>query len=766
MASGFRSRLASLWSGRRERAFGTQGERGRKTRAGNRPSAAEWSGAPRPAPSQGPPAAILRSRLARMGAGLGFFLLLVFARLFQVQVLDHESYAARATAQQERRVTLPAARGDVLDRNGRVLLHTLPCRTLVARPGEIRDRGAAARALAPICKRSAAEVRRLLTSKKAVVELDPELDDREWARLATLKLAGIRVEEAGRRVKLAEGSDFLGAVNKDGVGDEGIECAMESTLRGVDGWETRFTDARGRETGLSSTARPSVHGDQVVLTIDTDLQWIVEDALQQATVEQSARGGSAVLVEVETGEVLALAAVGAKGPGEGRRANRIAPIEDTFEPGSTFKIVTFTAALERGLIDDNAVFFAENGRAKFGSAEIRDVKKMGWLCAPDVLAQSSNIATAKIGELVGAEELYQAAWRLGFGRRTHIELPGEVAGILRPVSDWSGRSVPTVSIGQEVAVTSLQLAMAYAAVARGGELMRPRLVREVIRADGTVRMKSSPEVVRRAMSEATAATLRRYLTRVVDTGTGKRAQIPGVLVAGKTGTAQKARTEGRGYAMGRYVSSFIGFFPADAPRYVLAISIDEPARMHYGGEVAAPVFRQIATAMLGPAHEFDGLRTVATTPEAEATRSLRVPDVRLMTPSAALLVLDRAGLEPAVRGERGDRVLLQEPVPGTRVARGTVVRMSCALADDSAVPDVRGLSLREALRRLRGVGVDARVEGVGRVVDQSPAGGVAIRPGLVCRLRLTARTRGGRDPVVEERETPAMLAAATLKAHP
>ncbi len=511
-----------------------------------------------------------------------------------------------------------------------------------------------------------------------------------------------------------------------------------------------------------------MHGDQVVLTIDTDLQWIVEDALQQATVEQSARGGSAVLVEVETGEVLALAAVGAKGPGEGRRANRIAPIEDTFEPGSTFKIVTFTAALERGLVDDNAVFFAENGRAKFGSCEIRDVKKMGWLCAPDVLAQSSNIATAKIGELVGASDLYAAAMRLGFGRRTHIELPGEVAGILRPVSEWSGRSIPTVAIGQEVAVTSLQLTMAYGAIAGGGELKRPRLVREVIRADGTVRVRSATEVVRRAMSPETAAILARYLTRVVDTGTGKRAQIPGVAVAGKTGTAQKAKTDGRGYAAGRYVSSFIGFFPAERPRYVLSVSIDEPAGMHYGGEVAAPVFRRIATAVLGPGREFDGLRTVAApvAPEEPRAGKSAVPDVRLMTPAAALSALDRAGFEPALRGERGTRVLGQDPTPGARVARGTIVRLSCTLEDGSQIPDLRGLSLREALRRLRGVGVEARVEGVGAVAEQSPAAGSPVRPGLVCRLRLAARTRTVPRPVEVQAggEVPPMLAAAALPA--
>jgi cell division protein FtsI (penicillin-binding protein 3) len=759
MSSGFRDRLRKF----------TIAKLGRGAAATGR-SAREWA-SDRARPAVPPPPTNLRSRLVLVRYALGLGLFVIIARLFQVQVLGHESYAARATAQQERRVTLPAARGDVLDRQGRVLLHTLACRTLVARPNEIQDAGVAAKALAPVCKRPAAELKRLLSGKKAVVELDPELDEDQWNRLRTLHLAGIRVEEAGRRMKLMDGADFLGAVNKDGIGDEGIECAMESSLKGVVGWETRYTDARGKETGLSGSAsRPSVEGDQVVLTIDADLQWIVEDALAQATAEHEARGGSAVLVEVETGEVLALAAVGAKGLGEGRRANRIAPIEDTFEPGSTFKIVTFAAALERGLIDDNAVFFAENGRARFGPCEIRDVKKMGWLCAPDVLAQSSNIATAKIGELVGANDLYAMAGQLGFGRRTHIELPGEVAGILRPVSEWSGRSVPTVSIGQEVAVTSLQLAMAYGAIANGGELMRPRLVKEVVRADGTVRARSAVEVVRRAMSEETAATLRRYLTRVVDTGTGKRAQIPGVAVAGKTGTAQKARTDGRGYATGRFVSSFIGFFPADRPRYVLAISIDEPAGMHYGGEVAAPVFRQIATAMLGPAHEFDGLRLVAADAEVGNDRPSRltVPDVRLMTPTAAVEALDRAGFEPTMRGEQGARVLGQDPAPGTKVARGAVIRMSSSVADGNSLPDLRGLSLREALSRLRGVGVEARVDGVGRVAEQSPAPGAAIAPGLVCRLKLNSVLRGDSPaPAALEAsgEVPSVLASASLGSH-
>jgi len=252
---------------------------------------------------------------------------------------------------------------------------------------------------------------------------------------------------------------------------------------------------------------------------------------------------------------------------------------------------------------------------------------------------------------------------------------------------------------------------------------------------------------------------------VVETGTGKRARIPGVAVAGKTGTAQKARTDGRGYAMGRYVSSFVGFFPADAPRYVLSVSIDEPAGMHYGGEVAAPVFSRIAGAMLGPAHEFDGLRTVAATP-APVRREVLVPDVRLMSAGAAMAELAAAGLDASVRAGKNERILTQDPLPGTRVARGKRVALGRAEDAGEVIPDLRGLSLREALRHLRGVGVEARVEGVGLVAAQSPAPGTQVSRTLVCRLRLAARSRD--LPRVREAEpageVPSVLAAADLPA--
>ncbi len=684
----------------------------------------------------------LERRLGVARAVAGFGLAVLVIRLFCLQVLAHSEYAQRAAAQQERRVTVAAPRGDVVDREGRVLLHSLTCRTLVASPAQVTDRAAVAKVLAPIIHRSESDIRRLLQRRAPLVELDADVSLEEAAALRGRHLAGISIVEAGRRVKLVEGCDLLGAVNRDGVGDEGIERTMEDFLRGVSGWETHYTKANGRVIPLpGGPAKPARPGDCVVLTIDANIQWLVEDALARAVATHSARGGSAVLVAVDSGEVIALAAVGATGPGRGRRANRLAPIEDTYEPGSTFKIVTFCAALEQKLIDDDSVFFAENGRARLGPCVISDVKRMGWLCAADVMAQSSNIATAKIGLIVGARSLYESALSLGFSAPTHIELPGEVGGILRPVESWSGRSTPTVAIGQEVAVTTLQLAMAYAAVAGGGELRRPRIVREVVRPDGEVRLRTAPEVVRRAMSPETAATLTRYLTRAVDSGTGKRAAVPGVLVAGKTGTAQKARADGRGYAQGRYVSSFVGFFPAEAPRYTLAVSIDEPSGMHYGGEVAAPVFREIAMALLGPTNQVDGLRRV----EGEAggeDDAIAVPDVRLLTAEAAGIRLSAAGLDVSVTGA-GERVHTQEPAPGTLVRRGAVVKLDREAAKEKVlVPDLAGLSLREALRRVRGSGLEVRVSGVGRVVGQSPAAGTVLGPERVLKLKLEAGGEG------------------------
>jgi cell division protein FtsI/penicillin-binding protein 2 len=687
----------------------------------------------------------MRGRLLVVGLGCAAILFVILVRLFCLQVLGHRRYHELATAQQERRVTVRAVRGDVVDRDGRVLLHTLTCRTLVARPAQIKNKNRTARELAPILKRSEAEIRRLLSRSTALIELDPEVTESEAVRIRRLRIPGLELVEAGRRVKLVAGCDLLGTLDHDGRGNEGIERAMDPALRGEDGWETRYVDARGRLAPRpDARAKPAAHGARVVLTLDSRLQWAAEDALARAIAEHGARGATAVLLSVPNGEVIALASAGTTSLGRGRRMHRLAAIEDAYEPGSTFKLITFAAALDLGVIGEDAVFFAENGRANFGGFEIRDVKKLGWLCTADVLTHSSNIATAKVGQMVGARALYEAARRFGFGRRSGIELPGEAAGTLRPVEEWSGRSVPTVAIGQEVSATTLQVALAYLSLATGGELRRPRIIREIVGADGDVRLASRPERVRRTMSPETAALLNRYLVRAVELGTGKRAAIAGVTVAGKTGTAQKARTDGRGYAQGKYLSSFAGLFPADDPRYVLVVSVDEPARMHYGGEVAAPVFREVAIATLGPANLPQGMREVEAAPAPNVGgERVVVPDVRLLGPGAAVARLAQAGLEARVQA-RGERVLRQEPAGGAIVGRGTVVTLGAPPDEKGIVPELRGLALRDALRLLRGSGIEVRAAGFGWVAEQFPPAGTAVAPGLVCRLVLDP-DRGGED---------------------
>jgi membrane peptidoglycan carboxypeptidase len=444
-----------------------------------------------------------------------------------------------------------------------------------------------------------------------------------------------------------------------------------------------------------------------------------------------------VLVDVETGEVLALAGAGG-GIETGRRVRRLRAVEDLFEPGSVYKLVTFVAAIENGLLDDDDLFYAERGRCDFGGYTIRDVKKMEWLCPADILSLSSNIATAKIGEKVGARELYAHSRRMGFGVRTLVELPGEQRGLLRPVSSWSGRSAATVAIGQEVSVTALQLAMAYAAVANGGELMKPRLVREVRRPDGSVRVTCEPEVVRRAMGTETAARLRGYLHRAVVNGTGTKAD-PGVFpVAGKTGTAQKARGGGKGYAEGAYVACFAGFFPVERPAVAAVVVIDEPrGKRYYGGDVAAPVFAEIARGAATLAAASGGQRELPDIVQA-MEETVRVPDLRGLATAAAVERLDRCGLRATVVHQNA-QVLVQEPRPGATVRPGTAVALYGEAGLAEHVPDVTGLTLREAMRELRPTGLEIKALGSGVIVEQTPLAGSPLPAQGTCRLVLASR---------------------------
>jgi membrane peptidoglycan carboxypeptidase len=466
--------------------------------------------------------------------------------------------------------------------------------------------------------------------------------------------------------------------------------------------------------------------------------------LREAVATTGAKSGMAVFVDPKTGDVLAMATVDGPGADGARHRNRV--VADQYEPGSTFKILAGCAALEERVLAPTDSFWVFEGKADLGGFTIHDSHPdTGWFTMRRATSHSSNVCYAQIGTRVGAERLYRFARLFGFGQPTRIQLPGEAPGVIREPSRWSNRSLATISIGHEVLVTPLQVVMAYAAVANGGTLYRPRIAAALLDEDGEPLREFPVEAVRRVVSEETARTFRSFLREAVTDGTAAEAALPWCEVAGKTGTAQKSLEGSRGYGAGRYIASFVGMAPYDDPKVVGLVVLDEPRGAYYGGEVAAPVFREILAAWAAQGRGPLRMPTdeLVRTEGPSGAAGDRVPDVRLLAPGRARELLGQMGFDVAMSGE-GARVLAQEPAPGTDAPRGTTVALTLAsdvTGGDAVMPDLRGLSVREALARLRAMAIPVtRVRGSGAVQDQFPEPGQAVR--RETRAVLTLASRG------------------------
>jgi cell division protein FtsI/penicillin-binding protein 2 len=547
----------------------------------------------------------------------------------------------------------------------------------------------------------------------------------------------------------------LGYTNVDNKGIEGLELGLDEDLHGKPGWMAFRVDARGRRFAeINNPVQDPRDGNRVLLTLSAAIQAIAEEELSDAVAQFSARSGQAVLMDPRTGAIIAMANVPSCDPNRpGKtavwtRKNRT--ITDCYEPGSIFKIVAVAAALEEGVKRPVDLIFCENGKMKVAGRTIRDVHKYGWLTLQEVLEYSSNIGTIKVAQEVGARFLYQYGRAFGFGYQTGIKLPGEVKGTFRPPAKWSGLSLATIAMGQEVSVTALQMAAAYGAIANGGVLMRPWIVRAVVDANGKTVRESKPQEIRRVMSPETARTLTRFLQGAVERGTGENAQLEEVHVAGKTGTAQKAIEGGRGYAPGEYVSSFVGFLPAGDPKVVCLVSVDTPRGVYYGSQVAAPAFKRIMDRVLSlrDCSVSTELRA-ALESEAVARREREnVPNVcglpvpqAVETLHAKRLVGSRGSARGKVRKAKEDVVCGQWPIAGTKAVVGTQVWLASAPSEarspDGArtnLPNVVGMSFREAVRHLSVLGVQVNIRGKGRVKRQRPRPGTRVREGMVCVL--------------------------------
>jgi cell division protein FtsI (penicillin-binding protein 3)/stage V sporulation protein D (sporulation-specific penicillin-binding protein) len=530
------------------------------------------------------------------------------ARLIHLQVGRHEEFAALAAQKNSIRQIIPARRGRILDARGEVLATDRPTRTVVADGSHITDPQALAALAAPFLEIPEEELAaRLQTERKYVVIRHGLPEEQALALTRAMRAAhqrGLYFETTADRI-YPNGpllGHVLGFLNFEGEGIQGIEMTMNAYLEGHDGFRHIERDRTGREMvvyrGLECEPK---NGADVELTIDMALQAMLEEELEKAFQELKPQSISGVLVRPSTGEVLAMANrphFDPNRPGEfdpEAMKNRV--IIDMVEPGSTFKIVAMAAALNEGHVTPETMIFCENGRYFFGGRTLRDAHPYGSLSVHDVLVKSSNIGSSKLAQRVGEQTFYEYIRRFGFGERTGIDLPGEITGVVHPPHRWSKISITRIPMGHEVAVTPLQITMATAAIANGGKLMAPQIVRRVVREDGEEIFRFQPTVVREVCEPATAEMVRSALADVVGPrGTARLAAVEGYSVGGKTGTAQRVDPRG-GYTPGKYVVSFVGFLPAENPEFVGLIIVDDATSLNtrnYGGLVAAPIFSRVA----------------------------------------------------------------------------------------------------------------------------------------------------------------------------
>lgn len=675
-----------------------------------------------------------RLKIARRRQSWLFLLLLLFGgwvtwSFFEIQVIGHERYLTAAQRQQKKRVEIPPERGTIFDRNGVPLAVNREQYGLYLVPRRIGDVDDFVARLTDILPYDQAELRRRISRGGWYVRLVRGIPRETVRKIEAARLEGVGVETYRVRHhpygQLA--ASVLGRVNVDNKGIEGIELQYDEELRGEPGYAVHQRDALGREfPNFTWPVEPPVDGNDVYLTIDVALQEIVDSALDEAMKKTRAKSGSVVVVDPRTGEVLALSSRPILQPGS-RRPQRNEAVVFQFEPGSTMKIVTLTGLYEENLAMPADSLFCEDGVWNHDGRILRDVHPYGMLTVEEVIEESSNICAVKLAERLGPELFYEYGRRFGFGLPTGLDFPGEPRGMLKRPDEWSGLTMASLAMGYEVMVTSIQMAMAYAAIANGGELLRPYLVNRTVEPSGETEYEAQPQTVRRVMERRTAGLVREALVQVVEGGTAQSAGIDMLPVAGKTGTARK--TGEHGYVMGRYTSSFAGFFPATDAKYVIFVRIDEPEGAFYGGAVAAPVFRETMR---------NALMSEVITESPALVEGFRSPERVVWKVSDGFGDLPYPVEAPGVQAARAPA---GEPSDTGSGYAGAPDRMNHELEiafdprTDVKVPDFTGLSLREAVQRASRLHLRLSFEGTGRIVSQSPEPGEIVSRGEVVRVR-------------------------------
>ena len=657
-----------------------------------------------------------------VAAFIGFWMLIVCVRLVQLQFSQHEDLATRARQQQQTPIETSPQRGELLDRQERQLARSIQTVSLFIDPdgidAETLDRNAKqlAQSLGLKYPALAKEFREAHDNKRRFIWVARRLDVDLAKKVTDMNLPGLHTQLEPKRY-YPNGSlaaHVLGYVGLDGKGLGGVEQFYNSKISGEPGRLLLERDANGK--AYESYEIASKAGQTVVLTIDQSIQYHAEQALLAAVQRTRAKSGTVIVLEPRTGEILALANAPTFDP------NRVAAakaetrsnwaLQNIYEPGSTFKVVAFSAALENGLARVDDRIDCQMGAITVAGRVIRDHSAFGTLTIAEALAKSSNVAAIKLGIRVGDPKMYDYIRRFGFGTRTGIELPGETAGLLRKVERWQASSIGSIAIGQEIGVTPVQMVAAFGALANDGVRVAPHLIREVRNAEGAVVYRAQPEQ-RRVINAETAIAIRGMLEGVTLRGTAKQAQLDGYSAAGKTGTAQKIDPKTRRYSATKHVASFVGFAPVSSPQVAIIVVIDEPAGAYHGGDVAAPIFREVAEQILP---------ILGVMPDIETrTRPELIAKVNEDPERAAKL------REEQEQSEQQRKATL--PTVDNNGGRGGEVVYAVATKKAMLMPDLRGRSVRDVARTCAQLGLQVEARGEGRVLKQNPSAGSEVSTG-------------------------------------
>ena len=661
-------------------------------------------------------------RALLVAAFIGFWMLIITARLVHLQFSQHDTLADRARQQQQNAIETGAPRGELLDRQERQLARSVQTVSFYLDPKGLDSASleCAASELARGLGLNYAELvkdfHEAQAENRRFVWIARRIDADKAAKITALELPGVqsRLEPKRYYPNGSLASHVLGYVGLDGQGLGGVEQFYNTKISGESGRLFLERDARGKP--YESFEIASKPGQTIVLTIDQSIQYIAEQTLNAAVQRSRAKSGTVIVLEPKSGEILALANAPSFDPNNVSAATPEArsnwALQNIYEPGSTFKVVAFSAALEKKLARPDDRIDCQMGAITVAGRVIHDHHPFGSLTIKEALEKSSNVAAIKLGLRVGDETMYDYIRRYGFGSKTGIELPGETVGIVRKVERWQASSIGSIAIGQEVGVTPVQMVAAFGAIANDGVRIAPHLVREVRNAEGAVVYRAQPEQ-RRVISAEVATTLRGMLEGVTLTGTAKQAQLDGYSAAGKTGTAQKIDPRTRAYSATKFVGSFVGFAPVSNPQVVIIVVIDEPAGAYHGGDVAAPVFREVAEQIL------PGLGVM--------------PDIE--TKSAPQLVAEvnenpeqaAKRREEQARSEQERKATL--PTVDTNGGRSGEVVYAVATKKAMLMPDLRGRSVRDVARTCAQLGLQVEARGEGRVFKQSPSAGTEVNTG-------------------------------------